>query len=105
MWQPGMSLEDVEKEVILKAFRFYQQNKTHTAHSLGIAIRTLDAKLEKYGEKKDVLQVGAKQYLESTPKPSAAQCTVPVQERKEVQEMSSPHSAQSPHKTKHSKRS
>ena len=47
-WQPGMSLELVEKEAILQAFRFYRANKTTTASALGISIRTLDAKLEKY---------------------------------------------------------
>lgn len=47
-WQPGQTLDDVEKEVILKAFSFYQGNKTQTAKSLGIAIRTLDNKLERY---------------------------------------------------------
>ena len=48
MWQPGKTLESIEREVIQQAFRFYQGNKTATANSLGIAIRTLDAKLEKY---------------------------------------------------------
>jgi transcriptional regulator with PAS, ATPase and Fis domain len=47
-WQPGMTLEEVEKQVILKAFQFYNRNKTHTAKALDIAIRTLDSKLEKY---------------------------------------------------------
>lgn len=48
MWSPGVSLEEIEKQVILKAFRFYRGNKTSTASALGIAIRTLDNKLEKY---------------------------------------------------------
>lgn len=47
-WVPGVSLESVEKQVILAAFRFYRGNKTTTAASLGIAIRTLDNKLEQY---------------------------------------------------------
>ncbi len=54
MWSPGVTLEMIEKQVILIAFRFYRGNKTQTAQSLGIAIRTLEAKLEKYeddGEK------------------------------------------------------
>lgn len=51
MWQPGMSLEDVERDAILKAFEFFRGNKTQTANSLGIAIRTLDSKLDKYGAK------------------------------------------------------
>ena len=44
----GMSLEEVEKEVILKALSFYHNNKTRTADSLGIAVRTIDNKLAKY---------------------------------------------------------
>lgn len=47
-WSPGVTLENIEKQVILMAFRFYRGNKTTTANSLGIAIRTLDNKLEKY---------------------------------------------------------
>lgn len=43
-----MNLEALEKQVILKAFRFYNNNKTATANSLGISIRTLDTKLERY---------------------------------------------------------
>jgi hypothetical protein len=48
MWQPGMSLEDVEKAVIQQAFAHFKKNKTQTALSLGIAIRTLDTKLASY---------------------------------------------------------
>lgn len=47
-WSPGVTLEQVERQVILKAMEFYHRNKTMTANALGIAIRTLDAKLEKY---------------------------------------------------------
>jgi transcriptional regulator with PAS, ATPase and Fis domain len=47
-WSPGMKLDDVEKETILAAYQYYHQNKTQTAASLGIAIRTLDYKLAKY---------------------------------------------------------
>jgi len=47
-WSPGVSLEQIEKDVILKAFRFYRGNKTQCSISLGISIRTLEAKLEKY---------------------------------------------------------
>lgn len=50
-WQPGMTLEDVEKQVVLEAFRFFQGNKTQTSRALDIAIRTLEAKLDKYGVK------------------------------------------------------
>lgn len=47
-WSPGVTLEQIERAAIEKAFAFYQKNKTHTANSLGISIRTLDAKLAKY---------------------------------------------------------
>lgn len=48
MWSPGVTLDAIEEQVILAAFRFYQRNKTATANALGISIRTLDAKLERY---------------------------------------------------------
>lgn len=47
-WSPGVTIDEIEKQVILKAYKFYQSNKTTTAAALGIAKRTLDAKLEKY---------------------------------------------------------
>lgn len=47
-WSPGITLEDIEKMVIIKAYSFFKKNKTATAESLKIAIRTLDAKLAKY---------------------------------------------------------
>lgn len=47
-WQPGMTLDSMEKMAILQAYRFYRSNKTATANALGISIRTLDNKLEKY---------------------------------------------------------
>ncbi len=50
-WCPGMTLEHIEKLIIKKAYSIYQGNKTMTARSLGVAIRTLDNKFEKY--KKD----------------------------------------------------
>lgn len=48
-WQPGMTLESIEKDVILMALRFYQDNREHTANSLGISVRTLYNKLKEYG--------------------------------------------------------
>lgn len=47
-WQPGITLEEIEKQVILKAYSYFQNNKTKTAQSLDIAVRTLDAKIAKY---------------------------------------------------------
>lgn len=48
MWSPGVTLEAIEKQVILKAFRHFRGNKTSTAQALGISVRGLDNKLEKY---------------------------------------------------------
>lgn len=47
-WQPGLTLADMEKMVIMRAFDYFKSNKTQTAQSLGISIRTLDDRLEKY---------------------------------------------------------
>jgi len=44
-----MSLDDVEKSHILRALAFNQGNKTKTAQSLGITIKTLYNKLHRYG--------------------------------------------------------
>lgn len=55
-WQPGMKLEDVERAAIIKAFHFFQGNKTRTAAALNIAIRTLDAKLAVYFPKQEKIE-------------------------------------------------
>lgn len=47
-WQVGETLSSREKADILKALRFFDGNKTKTAQALGIAIRTLDHRLEEY---------------------------------------------------------
>lgn len=47
-WVPGITLEEMEKQCILSAFRFYRGNKTQTATALGISPRSLYDKLEKY---------------------------------------------------------
>ncbi len=57
MWSPGVSLEDIEKQVILKAFAHYRDNKTVTANALGISIRTLDSRLDKYASDKKEQEV------------------------------------------------
>lgn len=48
VWSPGVTLEAVEEQIIKRALAHYQGNKTMTAQVLGIAVRTLDNKLEKY---------------------------------------------------------
>jgi two-component system response regulator HydG len=44
-----MPLEDVEKSHILRTLEHNHGNKTKTAHSLGITIKTLYNKLHRYG--------------------------------------------------------
>jgi len=47
-WTPGRTLDDIERNVILDALMYHQGNRTHTAKSLGISIRTLRNKLADY---------------------------------------------------------
>ena len=47
-WSPGMTLDSMEREVIIAAYGFYRGVKTTTAASLGISVRTLYSKLERY---------------------------------------------------------
>ncbi len=54
IFQPGRKLADYQREIILAAYKFYGNNKTKTALSLDIAIRTLDARLVEYGLEKEV---------------------------------------------------
>jgi hypothetical protein len=96
-WQPGVTLEQVEKDVILHALRFYDGNKTRTAAALGIAIRTLDARLEVYGlakkengksleQKSETLQIARASNLESNESDSE-EPTLPMREPSEVQKL------------------
>lgn len=48
-WQPGYTLEYVEKQSILEAYRHFGGNKSQTAQALGITLKTLYTKLEAYG--------------------------------------------------------
>lgn len=47
-WTPGMSLNDVEKKTILEAYRANHYNKYLTAQSLGVSLRTIYYRIEKY---------------------------------------------------------
>lgn len=47
-WAPGRTLDDIERRVIIEALQYHQGNRTHTARSLGISIRTLRNKLADY---------------------------------------------------------
>ncbi|MFC0522678.1 sigma 54-interacting transcriptional regulator [Pontibacillus salicampi] len=50
------TLDSFEKKVLLEAYRYNQFNKTRTAESLGISIRNLYYKLEKYEIDKNSMQ-------------------------------------------------
>jgi two-component system, NtrC family, response regulator AtoC len=45
----GMTLQELEKRLILETLSSYKNNKTHTAKALGISLRTLGNKLKEYG--------------------------------------------------------
>lgn len=47
-WNPGETLDKIEKSVILEALKYHNGNRTHTAKALGISIRTLRNKLADY---------------------------------------------------------
>lgn len=47
-WQPGITLDAMERAVILAAVRFHTGNKTQTSLALGITVNTLKAKLDRY---------------------------------------------------------
>lgn len=47
-WQPGKTLDDIERNVIIEALKYHQGNRTHTARALGISIRTLRNKISDY---------------------------------------------------------
>lgn len=47
-WNPGQTLTDIERNVILQALSYHNGNRTHTARALGISIRTLRNKLAEY---------------------------------------------------------
>ncbi len=96
-WQPGVSLAEVEKRTILAALKFFQGNKTRTAQSLDIAIRTLDNKLELYGRGKEVTpepnpnqrigpDTSSGLHVESFKK-HAEERSLPMRESKEVQKV------------------
>lgn len=55
-WQPGLSLEDMEREIILVALRFYHCNKTKTAEALKVSVRTIQNKLVQYVEQGHLTQ-------------------------------------------------
>lgn len=51
---PGMSIKEVEKNLIEKTLKHYDGNKTQTAEALGISLKTLYNRLTEYGDQPEV---------------------------------------------------
>ena len=81
-WQPGVSLEDIEKQVILKALSFFQGNKLKTANSLGVSVRTIDNKLTRY-QSNAPLSSESESHVESVTE-SPTQQQMPLPKRKKI---------------------
>lgn len=45
-WTPGMSIAEVERQIIKEAIVYFRGNKSLISKSLGISIRTLDTRME-----------------------------------------------------------
>ena len=91
MWQPGQTLDDIERITIESALKFYHGNKTQTANSLGITIRTLYNKLERYGVEDgqtNGVQTEERVRVEPDVKVSEEQ-SMSMRQRQEVQELPS----------------
>lgn len=107
IWQPGLTLERVEKQAIEEAMVFYRGVKAHVAKSLGIGVRTLDSKLEQYESEEKLRQDRIVQLEENNAKMLQAQRglsmeqggqlaskqPVPMRIGEEVQEVPSQHIA------------
>ena len=47
-WTIGMKLSDIEKDIIMAAMKYFQGNKSATAASLGVSVRTISNKIQGY---------------------------------------------------------
>jgi two-component system response regulator FlrC len=54
LFNPAVSLKEMEKNVIFKALDQTKGNRTHAAEILGISVRTLRNKLNEYREKMEI---------------------------------------------------
>jgi len=98
-WHPGVLLKDVEKEIIEAAVRYYNDNKSKAADSLGISSRTIYNKLKEYEierlEKEATRAKRAKQknleaqrWLRNKPNVGVSEeRTMPMRERQEIQKL------------------
>lgn len=67
VWSPGISLEEIERRIIEKAFEFYNRNAQTTANSLKIDVNELNKKKRKYEEDDKQIEISryAQQVLEN----------------------------------------
>ena len=63
IWQQGMTLKSIERDVIIDAYRFFDCNKEATARALGISTKGLYNKIEAY-KKEDEKVAAARQKRE-----------------------------------------
>jgi DNA-binding NtrC family response regulator len=52
----GMSLEEMEKRVLLGTLEYFNQDKARTAEVLGISLKTIYNKLARYASSEDLAQ-------------------------------------------------
>ncbi len=49
-WAPGMTLSEMERQVVKSAYAYFDEDKTRTANALGISVKTVYSYLERYAE-------------------------------------------------------
>lgn len=47
-WEPGISLEEIERHAIIGALEHFSGNRTHAAEELGVSLRTIRNKIVQY---------------------------------------------------------
>lgn len=66
IWSPGMSLEDIEEQIIEKAYNHYSKNLEKTASSLKISLEKLQEKIKNFSKKQEemdyTLEIEKKKY-------------------------------------------
>lgn len=83
VWQPGVELEEIEREVIEAALKYFAYNKQQAANSLGVSVRTIHNKIKKWqsddeakakeSDRRDQLAKQKQSYLSDLPKGYEAQ--------------------------------
>lgn len=86
-WQPGVHLDEIEKQAIEAALKFFQGNKTATAESLGISVRTLHTKCDQYKKDEEMRNASLRPKERGHLEPPAQvpeEQPMPMQKRKKV---------------------